>query len=235
MASSGKLDYKNTFKRVKRLEGLGFIEPVRAKDVTAEESKHRAKYYRITEAGMFQLFLLRDWWIPSSLQSQLPAILESHGDFLIFKTLLYPNFKKETLAKLPSFRSFEGDNIAYLEILTGSIYEVIKAIYQYLRNCCTEIFQYVKTLLEYLNESNHTLQDRVGLDIRLEYVSDYISLERDQFVMKILLLFRTCDEAMQRNVFGILAEDDKFMKVTDDLYKDFEKSFNIAMRMGRRI
>ena len=56
-----------------------------------------------------------------------------------------------------------------------------------------------------------------------------------QLVMKILLLFQTYEGAEQMDVFGILAEDDKFMNVADDLHKDFEKSFNIAMRMGRRI
>jgi hypothetical protein len=53
--------------------------------------------------------------------------------------------------------------------------------------------------------------------------------------MKILLLFQTSEEEKQMDVFGILAEDDKFMKVADDLHKDFEKSFNIVMHMGKRI
>lgn len=48
-----KTDYKNTHKRVKKLETLQFIEPVKVK-----EARHEAKYYRITEAGMFQLFLM---------------------------------------------------------------------------------------------------------------------------------------------------------------------------------
>jgi hypothetical protein len=234
-----QIDYKNTLKRVKRLESLGFIESVKAKDIKVEESQHRAKYYRISEAGMFQLFLLRDWWIPSSLQSQLPIILESHGEYLIFETLLYPNFKKETLPKLQALKSTRY--IQYLGqtqrgvIYSDTTYEVIKELYHYLRNCCTEIFEYVKTSLNYYTESNHTLQERALLDYRKRYVSDYIALERDQLVIKILLLFHlTYEEAEQMDVLTILAKDDKFMKVADDLHNDFNKSFVFAMQLGKR-
>jgi hypothetical protein len=233
------MDYKNTLNRVKRLEGFGFIQSIKMEELTIEESKHRAKYYRITEAGLFQLFLLRDWWVPSLIQSQLPAVLESHRDTLIFETLLYPIFEKETLTKVPSARAYKnhkGDYIDYLIILFGHASQVTEAIYQYLRNCCSEIYEYVKTLLWYRHESKHTMEDEGGLDILGEHLNDYLVLERDQLVMKILLLFQTYEkEAEQLDALAILAQDDNFMKVASNLHEDFGKGFKRAMLLGNRL
>jgi hypothetical protein len=80
------MDYKNTHKRVKRLESLEFIEPVKAKEVKAEDAKNRAKYYRISEAGMFYLFFREGMGV----SDMLPSIIAAHGNYLIFETLLYP-------------------------------------------------------------------------------------------------------------------------------------------------
>jgi hypothetical protein len=226
-----KIDYKNTHKRVKRLETLQFIEPVKV-----EEARHGAKYYRITEAGMFQLFLIRDVWRSSSLRDQLPMMLETHAHYLIFETLVYPYFKKETLPSLPALKSFEDDPKASLEFLHGIVYEITRAIYQYIRNCCMEIYQYITTLLNYRKDSDHTMGERIMLDLRLEYLDNYIILEKNQLVMKILLWFRTYKGPTRMDALAILAQDDKFMDIAEDLHKDFDKGFKIAMdiRMGNR-
>ena len=66
-------------------------------------------------------------------------------DTLIFETLLYPIFEKETLTKVPSARAYKNhkvDYIDYLGILIGPASQIIEAIYQYLRNCCSEIYEY---------------------------------------------------------------------------------------------
>jgi hypothetical protein len=56
----------------------------------------------IGKLQLFWLFLKCDWLQLHFLERQLPTILETHGDYLIFKALLYPYFKKETWSALKS-------------------------------------------------------------------------------------------------------------------------------------
>jgi predicted transcriptional regulator with HTH domain len=48
--------YKNVHKRIQRLQSLLLIEEIKNKTVRA---KHGAKYYRLTEYGIYKLFLDR--------------------------------------------------------------------------------------------------------------------------------------------------------------------------------
>ena len=88
-----KMAYKNAYKHVKRLQNLEFIEPIEV-----QNAERGAKYYRISEAGLFQLFLPHKLLIVL-----LPSIVKTHGNYLIFETFLYPIFKQETLVALKEF------------------------------------------------------------------------------------------------------------------------------------
>jgi hypothetical protein len=53
--------------------------------------------------------------------------------------------------------------------------------------------------------------------------------------LSILKMFRRYKDPERLDALAILAEDNRFMNEADDFHKDFEKSFNIAMRMGKRL
>lgn len=200
-SEGSKMDYKNIHKRVKRLESLKFIEPVKVAEVKEEDSKRRAIYYRISEAGMFQVF-----YHHVSIQ-YLHSILVNNGNYLIFDAFLYPYFRKETLIMT------EPDLIISLDIIN------------YLNDCCTMALNVIEPHEEHVTS--------------LSVFEFYIRALINELVMKILLMFRFYGEAIAAkdeviDHLPILAKDDKFMKVADDLHKDFEKGFNKAMRIGKR-
>lgn len=217
------MDYKNTHKRVKRLESLEFIEPVKAKEVKVEDAKNRAKYYRISEAGMFYMFF-REAYAVSDL---LPSIIEAHGNYLIFETLLYPYFKKETLKALVyvleerSLRegasSFEGPAV-----------EILDMICKYIGNCCREIYWCIPRNPKLKNQEK-ALHDR---ELKQQHL-DRIALEKDHLVTNILLMFRSYRKAKRPDARAILAQDDKFMNTARDLHKDFNRSFEIADKIWK--
>lgn len=229
------MDYKNTHKRVKRLESLEFIEPVKAKEVKVEDARHGAKYYRISEAGMMHLFLREAIW----LIDKLPTIIQTHGNYLIFETVLYPYFKKETLSALgtavealavrtpkgiaiPIILSALGGSLA--PIIEGAAFEILAAMCYYIRNCCVEIYAYIKALNHPMPKLN-TQEKRALLDKEHKLLVDHIALEKDYLVMKILLCFRSYRKTKRPDVLAILAQDDKFMNIAQDLHKDFNRSF----------
>ena len=178
---------------VKRLESLEFIEPVKTKN-----TKHRAIYYRISEAGMFQLFTYRIYPI---LASSLHTILVNNGNYSIFETFLYPYFRKETLT------------------VTEPNYAIRLAIVNYLNACCT---------------AAHSLTTSYEEHNSLEAVEGYISGLKNELVMKILILFGFYTKGKGMDDLPILAKDDKFMKVADDVHKHFKRSSDIALALRNR-
>jgi hypothetical protein len=66
----------------------------------------------------------------------------------------------------------------------------------------------------------------------LKVFENYMSVLGNELVMKILLYFGANVKGMDD--LPILAKDDKFMKVVDDLHKYFERSFDMATRMRKR-
>jgi hypothetical protein len=188
-----KIAYKNIHKRIKRLESLEFIEPVKTKN-----TKHGAIFYRISEAGMFQLFIYRIYPI---LASFLHSILVNNGNYSIFETFLYPYFRKETLT------------------VTEPNYAIRLAIVNYLNSCCT---------------AAHSLTTSYEEHNSLEAVEGYISGLKNELVMKILILFGFYTKGKGMDDLPILAKDDKFMKVADDVHKHFKRSFDIALALRNR-
>jgi uncharacterized protein YjfI (DUF2170 family) len=125
------LAYKNVNKWVNALLSSGLIQETEIDDV---DNKHNAKYYRLTEYGIYQLFLNRlnsllvnqsdvrkDKESPSS---NALSFFHSYSNSILFEICLYPYFKKDTLFAI-------GDNLLW-------------DLYRYLSNCCYNIERYLK-------------------------------------------------------------------------------------------
>jgi hypothetical protein len=211
------VDYKNTHKRVKRLESLGFIEPLKVEETNGKKVQHGALYYRITEAGMFQWFLFRQ------MLPLLPSVLQIHGDYLIFKTLLYPYFTKDTIVALKevSDRLFSQPGPLRPEVFRDINFQIFGSIYNYLRDCCWLVFEdiYTRTTEPYITLSSAERQEHLE--------SQLIRLRNNLFV-KILLWFSAYDKEKQMDAVVILAKDDKFMNIADDMQRDLKHGFDIA-------
>jgi hypothetical protein len=215
-----KSDYKNTHKRVKRLEKLGFIQLVKAEEVKVEDARRGAKYYRITEIGMFQLFLQH------TLDFTLFDTLQTNGNYSIFETFLNPYFEKKT------FQTLNRTKITTKNVFESTIEKwIIVDIYQYLRNCCIEINQIIKDIND--NKGLKYVESVEGREY-IERMSPRLLVLRDYLALNLLGLFDGYKKKEWLNSLTILANDNKFMKLVDDLHKDFGKCYGVAMRMGKR-
>jgi hypothetical protein len=205
-----------------KLESVGFIEPVKRK-----YTKHGAIYYQISEAGMFQLVLQK----PHDIPQLLPSILDTHGNYSIFETLLYPCFKKETLASIKSRKDPPVYRHEY-SISRGTFlnYEIAKVILEYLQYCCVEISHFIRPI----NRVPGSMPQKALLEI----LDNKISLLKDVLIMKIFLCFRQSEyeilETEKMNTLSILAQDEKFMKIAQDLQRDFNRSLDFAMHLRTR-
>jgi hypothetical protein len=74
----------------------------------------------------------------------------------------------------------------------------------------------------------------VGAEPNLEEIHSGIVLSTDVLVMKILLSLRQPAEKEQMNALSILARDEKFRNIAQDLQKDFKRSFDFAMQLRTR-
>lgn len=126
-----KMAYKNINKRINVLFSSGLIEQTNPIGIS---NKRRTKYYRLTEYGIYQLFLEK----LASLQLNQPYFrkgretsplandkdasknfLHNYGDSALFKIFLYPYFKKETLLAIGP--------------------AILRELYEYLSACCHNI------------------------------------------------------------------------------------------------
>jgi hypothetical protein len=229
--------YKNINKHVKRLESLEFIVPVKLRSL---KNIHAAKHYRISEAGMFHLFYPHNIvWV-----FLIPKILENYRNYSIFETLVYPYFKRETLAAINQTINFQ---LSINRFRFFYILHVIDAIYGYLKNCCMEIhrFMYNKpyTNIDYATSGVHIHEVDRNHAEELEDLDIKITKLKDDLILKILLGFQyqypvqmDMDPIVRdpHDIYTILAQDDKFMNNVDDLQKGFKMSLKIARRLRNR-
>jgi hypothetical protein len=94
--------YKNVHKRMQKLRCLNFIEEVKM------ESKHGAKYYKLTTAGIYRLLTNSEAMSYSKSQ-----FFKNYGNNIIFRTFLYPYFERETFLQIHHAASF-GEVSSYL-------------------------------------------------------------------------------------------------------------------------
>lgn len=98
-----KLAYKNVNKRTNALLSSGLLQKVES---DSTNSKHNAIHFRLTEFGIYQLFLNRlNSIAPNKIEVEEPpspplnsvAFLRNYSECALFEIFLYPYFKKETL------------------------------------------------------------------------------------------------------------------------------------------
>ena len=125
-----KLAYKNVNKRTNALMSSGLLQKVKS---DSTNSKHNAIQFRLTEYGIYQLFLNRFNSIaPNKIEVEEPpspplnsvAFLRNYSDSDLFEIFVYPYFKKETLLAI------------------GPI--ILWQVYSYLSTCCHGIESEVK-------------------------------------------------------------------------------------------
>jgi hypothetical protein len=223
---SGKpMAYKNTRMHVKKLLYVGFIEPAKWKN-----TKHGAVYYRISEAGMFDAIRLPI----ISEAHDLTSILDNHGNYLIFETLLYPCFKKETLKAIRWNKDslvYSHEHILKRRATRFLAFEIENAIREYLRDCCQEIYSIIKRDDFRLPAGGKP--PKVHLD-ELDY---RIPPLKDTLIMKILLLLgrpnirKVIQHRDQTDIISVLAADGKFMTIAQDLQKDINKIFDFVKQL----
>jgi hypothetical protein len=124
-----KMAYKNVNKRVNGLVYLGLLEQVNIDN----ENKHDANYYRLSEYGIYHLFLKRpnsvlinqsDLWTSNELSSNASVFFNNYINCKLFEIFLYPYFNKSTLFVIKD--RFLWD------------------LYPYLSSCCQKIERYLK-------------------------------------------------------------------------------------------
>jgi hypothetical protein len=207
--------YKNVHKRIQRLESLQLIEKV---EIT--ESEHGAKYYRLTEAGIYELFanFRRD-----SLTIAFPKILENYGNLAFFDTFLYPYFAQESLMsfKMGSSKPIRRD----------LNYEMIYAVVKHLRTCCADVADSIaKTAELYGQPDDHVLQI-VRAD--LQRLETEIGL-KSYFLLRIILIFEVSTKETDFTTIKTMSLDNKFMKNVDVLRTFLEKGYKKCMDIGKK-
>lgn len=120
-----KMAYKNVNRRVHALSSVELIYQIK----NINNNKRKARYYKLTEYGIFQLVLNK----PNSLifnqydTRKSQAITFGYKTFfrrylhaMLFETFLYPCFKTETLLAIDNFWFWDN-------------------LYHYLENCCHQV------------------------------------------------------------------------------------------------
>lgn len=132
-----KMAYKNVHKRVNALLSAGLIQKTEIDDT--HSNRHKAKYYKLTEYGIYRLFLYRvNFIIVNQSDVRKHRALEpyrsfntltffrNYSDSMLFEVFLYPYFTKETLIAI-------GDSRFLIDL------------YRYLTRCCEEVEKYLNS------------------------------------------------------------------------------------------
>ena len=131
-STDSEMAYKNVNKRAHTLVSLNLIQETEADGNNI--NKHKAKYYSLTEFGIYQLFLnklnglqvreLDTIKFNKQPTSNTLIFFHNHHSSLLFESFLYPYFEKNTLFAI-------GD---YL----------LMDLFNYLADCCHRIRQKLK-------------------------------------------------------------------------------------------
>jgi hypothetical protein len=125
-----EMAYKNVHTRVRKLKTtLGLIEEVKLEELRIRNNE---KFYKLTEEGVYQLFLRRPNGIWVDLlsvkkgqepRSNVRTFLQYYGNSDLFHSFLYPYFSKETiftedLSLLVTLLSYLHDCCKQVDIVT---------------------------------------------------------------------------------------------------------------------
>ena len=124
-AMNKPLAYKYVHKRIKALKEFGLLK---VDEETTKYSIHKPIYYGLTEFGVY--YLARNGKLPlakyTTITDLFKKLLRNYGDNILFKAVLYPYFKNETILNIYS-----------------SIY--LYYIWLYLNNCCLRLENAIET------------------------------------------------------------------------------------------
>jgi hypothetical protein len=208
------MDYTNVNKRVKRLRELGLIKE--AKD----ESLHNAKFYELTSEGLFYL-LAGGWRVDISW-------IKKYKDDMILKYLLEPYFEEKTIL----------------------FYGIDLEISEYLKQCCQMILSCVEALQSKSiskHPSRKTVQDLIlkQLKIDLEWQAKSLAFKLVTKKTDFWYIFNkartslTGPEVADYFSFDLtryqnLAKDERFMKLSKNLGKEYEEAFSKLLQLLKR-
>ena len=114
--------YKNVHGKVQKLKTSNLIEEV------DQKSRYNEKYYKLTDDGIYQLFLKRLYGILAdqlsikkgqTAVSHVASFLKHYGDNLLFELFLYPYFETQTIS---------NDN-----------FDLVVKLFRYLHDCCVRL------------------------------------------------------------------------------------------------
>ena len=98
-------DYKNVYYLIQKLRSCRLIEE--EVNVERPRRKHNKRYYRLTDEGIYQLFLnlryhgiLADQMLVRKGKepvSHINNFIKYYGNNAVFEKFLYPNFEKQTI------------------------------------------------------------------------------------------------------------------------------------------
>jgi hypothetical protein len=217
--SPSSMAYKNVHKRIQRLEALKLIQKVKVK-----ESQHGAKFYQLSEAGLYHLFL--NFSRPSFVL-RFPTILENYGELAFFNVFLYPYFERKTLMSINKLvgkpmHLFEDFNVI-----------LVFAIVSHLRMCCAAVQDFFSRLDRQLK------LEKVKKDYSEELAKELAALDNEITLRSYFLLFRMMwsfaisDDAIFDTI-KTMSVDNKFMSKVDELHAIFEKGYKKCMDIRQK-
>jgi DNA-binding PadR family transcriptional regulator len=124
-----EMKYTNVLKWIKHLDSLNLIEKVQVQYTV----RNNEKYYRLTEEGIYQLFLNRlEWVLADQLSvrkgdtpiSNIRIFLKHYGKSMLFESFIYPYFESHILST---------ENI-----------DLLIELFYYLSDCCKQVDKAVR-------------------------------------------------------------------------------------------
>jgi hypothetical protein len=121
-----KMAYKNVNKRVYALLSSDLIQEVETSE--DNDNKHNAKYYKLSEYGIYQLFLKRfeallvnplELRKSNNISPNALTFFSNYSNSLLFESFIYSYFEKDTLFAIGNY--------------------LLSDLYHYLANCCSRM------------------------------------------------------------------------------------------------
>jgi hypothetical protein len=191
------------------IEELQLIERVETKD-----AEHGAKYYRLTEAGIYRLFLSTPTYTGSYL---LTPALKNYGNLAFFKTFLYPYFERESLMSLSIARETAKDDIHH---------SLNWHLYVYLQTCCIAMEDFLERATKMQGQPWDDVLEIHRSD--LHRAEGEIWLRRNWLLITIIMTIASSRKT-DFNAISTMSLDNKFMKNVDDLHTVLEKGYKKCM------
>jgi hypothetical protein len=224
-----KMGYKNVNKRINVLLLSGLIQKPETDTIN---SKHSAIYYRLTEYGIYQLFLnklnsllVNQSDVRKGTPSNALSFFQNYSDSMLFETFLYPYFKKDTLLAIGS--SLLTDLYGYLSSCCHSIERKVKHFELSDTSILEQIFSWNKipgkdndSLMLYL-QRRFNLESIEPYDIKKEDALEYptitvnlssappIVIRLDKARNKVIMMSRTSNDEFQETEYEVHQVDEE--------------------------